>query len=664
MKKEPSVAHGIPQWEQPQKMKMVSEQDDAPLIASPRRKPKESVKKVSAAPNAHKKEESVKKVSAAPNAHKKERPSQGGEEEPITTTQRRPSHMVISFNREDSCCLSIGDLTCDQSEIPLFQEPGNSVQQQRYSTAMGSSPVSSPRKKPNHLAAATSYQSPQKHRQGHSSPRRASPHRGSTSSPRKESHASSPRKASTRQTNPSSPRKPASAGRGGDIVLDVILPPISSQEAEGKKKKQPSSIQKPDAGEIVVNLSQATLSRESSDVVIPSFGSKSKTNSKKPDVSSGKKNSSGQLVSETDKPRAERSSKPGASFFPPAPLHESKNESRQRGSGEERFHSSYQERSSRRPECTTSRNGHDLSHSTTHERGPRRNGSGGGGGDELSHSSCHERSYRRYGGGGRDDLSYSSSHEQRRRGGFISSELSQSSSQDRKRASKSPPASKAETPSVASRDSNRSAKDAKSTTEITLDQSHMHTSSSSLMGGTSIEISIDCDSSDDGMARDTCNEETGLDAEDMALLEQENEMIKYAMEQSMQEFSVMESDDGFSVASGDGSTQSRQSECRSLHGAFRGKQKKLSESISRLISVEEPSDTEEDDDTIKMVIEMSRQSALTTHDYSVHGSKFPLNGESLAAIPATAMDDSMYSRFESADGLDASRISRFDDSHR
>lgn len=685
--KEPSIAHGIPQWEQPQKMTMVSEKDDAPLIASPRRKPKESGKKISATPNAY-----------------KERPSQGGEE-PIIAAQRQPSNMVISFNREDSCCMSLGDLTCDQSEIPLFQEQGNSIQQQRYSTA-GGSPVPGPRRKPNHLSTAANYQSPQKYRPEFSSSRRG-PQKGSKTSPRKESHSPSPRKTSSRKKT-SSPRKPASAGRGGEIVLDVVLQPsYASQETvtEGKKKKQPSSIQKPEAGEIVVNLSQAPLSRESSDVVIPSFGSKTKTSSKKPDVPIRKKHSSGQEVGETDKPRTEKPSKPGTSFFPPAPLHESKNEqsrsshhqpsSGRHGSGDE-----LSDGASRRREYTTTSNSHGVTHSSTNERGQRRHGGGGGGGggggDEMSLSSWHERSCKQHGAGGRDDLSNSSGHERRRHGGIIGSELSQSFSQDRKRSPKSTPAPQSETTSAPSRETKHFAKDAKSTTEIALDPSQMHGSSSSLMGGSAIEISIDCDSSEEGMTRDTCNEDTGIDAEDMALLEQENEMIKYALEQSMHEISVSSSsfqnsnrhvgsEDGLSVISGDGSIQSRHSECRSLHGAYRGKQKKLSESTSRLISVEEPSNTEEDDE-FKMVIEMSRQNAMVMHgdgvqrskfplngesleaipatmNDSVHGSKFPLNGESLAAIPAR-MDDSIYTRFDSALGFDASRVSRFNDSQR
>ena len=571
MVKEPSIAHGIPLWEQPQKMTMASDQDGTPLIASSRRR--------------------ITKESAVP-LHKERLARLVPAEQQF---QRRPTHMVITFNREDSCCLSLGDITCDQSEIPLFQEKGNSVQQQRYSI----SPVPSPqRSKPNRVSTTTSYQSPSKQQQVVSSPPRSPPtrrapprHLSSCSPPRKEAF-SSPRRTASQQHDV---KRMAS---GGDIVLDVMLP----RQYVSQEKVQKRLVTKPQtAGEIVVNLSQAPLNRESSDVVIPSFGkprancktigsenpaSRSNTQ-KKPNAIMWKK----PVMLSDGNSRPEKSTKPGASFFPPAPLHDSndRSSSQPRLIGDESSHSSRPERASWHPRD----NGDDMmammmmsssSHSSNRERPP------------AQRHGCTTTSARRQ---SRVDYSRDEAH------------------------------------------------DANSTTEFTVQMG-------SSFGGSAYEISIDCDSVDEGLACD--NAETAISAEDMALLAQEDEMIALALERSMHECSLNESNGGLSITSGDGSIQSKQSDCRSLRAAFRGKQR---QSESRLMSVEEPSDSDEEDDTFRMGIAMSRA--------NFRDSRRTDRSESLAVLDLgrpgnSTMDDSNYSRYDSAHDLDASRVSRFNDS--
>ena len=244
-----------------------------------------------------------------------------------------------------------------------------------------------------------------------------------------------------------------------------------------------------------------------------------------------------------------------------------------------------------------------------------------------------------------DEVSYSSRNGYSRRRG-TGDDMSHSSSQERS------PVRRRE---YSKRQGKDESYDTASMTELTV---HM----SSSFGGSSYAISIESDSVDEGHNN---AETTTISTDDMVLLAQENEMIALAMERSMQEFSLNGSkhgsEDGRSVGSADGSIQSKHSECRSLRGVFRGKQRK---SESRLMSVEEPSDSEGEDDNFNHEIGFYRGNVRDNLEEQRR-----LNGaDSMAVLdlvrPAySTMDDSNYSRYDSARGLDASRLSRFNDSH-
>ena len=82
------------------------------------------------------------------------------------------------------------------------------------------------------------------------------------------------------------------------------------------------------------------------------------------------------------------------------------------------------------------------------------------------------------------------------------------------------------------------------------------------------------------------------------------------------------------------------------------------------MSVEEPSDSEGEDDNFNHEIGFYRGNVRDNLEEQRR-----LNGaDSMAVLdlvrPAySTMDDSNYSRYDSARGLDASRLSRFNDSH-
>lgn len=628
LKKEPSVAHGIPRWEDPTKA-MDSELGPVPKAApqNPKGEPKNS---------------------------QKDRFAHSGE--------RRP--MVVAFNREESFAASV--LTCDQSEIPVFAAQGNSVQQQRYAPASPStssprrkltgksiqqqrhhasvssqkkpnnlssqrytteSPVASSRKKTISAPAPRSPQnplSPKRSTSASSSPRRSPPQKSSYS----------PRKTPTR--NRSSPIR--SNGQGGvreDIVLDIVLPSFAAQE-------------EPEGGEIVLNLSQAPVGDEGSGkggVVIPSFGKSKSTKSTqerrtRPLKSEAPKQKLPPVVSarESEQVRVKKpmskhtngreivftgkKSKGAAPFRPPAPLHDS-NADLSFDSNLDRPGSSYHTKNSRSSDEQTSA--------------------------ESSLSQLQQQ--------------------QRQRHETSSASADQPPDQP-------PPVKKS--PTVRA-----------SETSLFGPNTMDNILGVSLHGvdKSSYEIPLSCDSSesnnDDDDGGNGFHQETSFQSSgDLALLEQENEMIQLAMERSMKEFSFNSSVQ-LSIASshqnGEGVMQSKTTpdnhSQQQSGGVSRGKAKNKhrSDLESKLMSIEEPVGCKATNE----IMDISACSTSSTrNDRVAHASsRFSLQTDSLASAPnpRNEISDSlsMRSRYDSVRGANSvsgkrgstsDSISRFGDS--
>jgi len=615
LKKEPSVAHGIPRWEDPTKA-MDSELGPVPKAASqnPKGEPKNS---------------------------QQDRFAHPGERRPMVG-------QVVAFNREDSFAASV--LTCDQSEIPVFAAQGNSVQQQRYAPA---SPItSSPRRKlvgtsiqqqrhtasvssqnkPNNISsqrytagspAASSRKKPISASAPRSPQKPLSPKRStSTSNPPRKSppqkSSYSPRKTPTR--NRSSPLR--SNGQGGvreDIVLDIVLPSFAAQE-------------EPEGGEIVLNLSQAPLSDEGSGhggVVIPSFGKSKATKSNqerrnRPLKSEAPKQKLPPVVSAREseqvrgkKPMSKHANgrKEAAPFRPPAPLHDS-NE--------------------------------DLSFDSNLDR------------PGSSHHTKNSRS-------SDEQTSPGSSPSQQQQQQQTSSASSDQPPHQPPPVKKSPTVRASETSLFG---------------HNTLD----NILGVSLHGvdKSTYEIPLSCDSSesDDDNDEDGFHQESSFpSSDDIALLEQENEMIKLAMERSMKEFSFNSSVQ-LSVASshqnGEGVMQSKTTPDNHAQqqsvGVSRGKPKntRRSDLESKLMSIEEPVDCKATNEIMSI---SACSTSSTRNDRVTHASRFSLQTDSLASAPnpRNEMSDSISirSRYDSVRGANSvsgkrgstsDSVSRFGDS--